>query len=89
MNEKRKETVTYLIKFKEEYLWVTNKPTRNVPTIKYSTYKGDARAFTGLEDLSIDLTNHSVIKRVHVDIDIEEEVEIDWRKKYTPTYKWS
>ena len=77
MNEKRKETITYLIKFKEEYLWVTNKPTNNVPTIKYSTYKGDARAFTGLEDLSIDLTNHSVIKRVHVDIDIEEEIEID------------
>ena len=77
MNEKRKETITYLIKFKEEYLWVTNKPTSNVPTIKYSTYKGDARAFTGLEDLSIDLTNHSVIKRVPVDIDIEEEIEID------------
>lgn len=75
MSEKRKETITYLIKFKEEYLWVTNKPTSNVPTIKYSTYKGDARAFTGLEDLSIDLTNHSVIKRVHVDIDIEEVIE--------------
>ena len=77
MSEKRKETVTYLIKFKEEYLWVTNKPTSNVPTIKYSTYKGDARAFTGLEDLSIDLTNHSVIKHTHVDIDIEEEIKID------------
>lgn len=77
MSEKRKETVTYLIKFKEEYLWVTNKPTSNVPTIKYSTYKGDARAFTGIEDLSIDLTNHSVIKHTHIDIDIEEEIEID------------
>ncbi|WP_239745238.1 DUF2483 family protein [Mammaliicoccus sp. F-M27] len=77
MSEKRKETITYLIKFKEEYLWVTNKPTSNVPTIKYSTYKGDARAFTGIEDLSIDLTNHSVIKHTHVDIDIEEEMEID------------
>ena len=77
MSEKRKETITYLIKFKEEYLWVTNKPTKNVPTIKYSTYKGDARAFTGIEDLSIDLTNHSVIKHTHVDIDIEEEIEID------------
>ena len=77
MNETRKETITYLIRDKDKYLWVTNKPTSNVPTIKYSTYKGDARAFTGLEDLSIDLTNHSVIKRVHVDIDIEEEIKIE------------
>ncbi|MCJ1774654.1 DUF2483 family protein [Mammaliicoccus sciuri] len=77
MNENRKETITYLIKDKDRNYWVMNKPTTNAPTIKYSTYKGDARAFTGLEDLSIDLTNHSVIKHTHVDIDIEEEIEIE------------
>ncbi|WP_204981685.1 DUF2483 family protein [Mammaliicoccus sciuri] len=77
MSETRKETITYLIKDKDKYLWVANKPTSKFSTIKYSTSKGDAREFTGLEDLSIDLTNHSVIKHTHVDIDIEEEIEIE------------
>ncbi|MCD8798654.1 DUF2483 domain-containing protein [Mammaliicoccus sciuri] len=77
MSETRKETITYLIKDKDKYLWVTNKPTSKFSTIKYSTSKGDAREFTGLEDLSIDLTNHSVIKRIHIEMNIEEEIEIE------------
>ncbi|WP_239734099.1 DUF2483 family protein [Mammaliicoccus sp. H-M33] len=81
MNEHRKETVTYLIRLYEEklgkYLWVTNKPSERFPKVNYSTHKGDVREFSGVEDLSIDLTNHNVIKRTHIEIDIEEEIKLE------------
>ncbi|WP_239706058.1 MULTISPECIES: DUF2483 family protein [unclassified Mammaliicoccus] len=70
-----KETITYIIS--KDNLWVTNRPSKSVPTIKYSTSKSDARKFDGLEDLSIDLTNHRIFKITHIEIDEEEEIKLE------------
>ena len=53
-----KETVTYLIKLKDAPfdLYITNKPSANFPTIKYSTSSGDAKDFDGLDKTVIDMT---------------------------------
>lgn len=67
----RKETITYIIS--KDNLWVTNKPSKQFSTIKYSTSKSDARQFDGLDDLSIDLTGHKIFKVTHIEIREEEE----------------
>ena len=46
-----KQTVTYLIKHKDENLFITNRPTEVNDTVKYSTDMRDAREFDGLTKL--------------------------------------
>ena len=44
-----KETVTYIIKRKDNDLYVTNTPSHNFPAIKYSTEFRDAKEFNGVD----------------------------------------
>ena len=71
-----KETVTYLIKLKDAPfdLYITNKPSANFPTIKYSTSSGDA---DGLDKTVIDMTKHIAIKKTVTETTKFEEVEYD------------
>lgn len=73
-----KQTITYLIKRKDDNLFVTNRPTEINDTIKYSTDRRDAREFAGLEDVSIDMTKHTAIKKTVTETTEYEEVEYDW-----------
>lgn len=72
-----KETITYLIKRKDTDLFVTNKPTDRNGDISYSTKFNRAREFNGIEDASIDMTNHVAIKHTHIEKDEYEEVAYD------------
>ncbi|MBF2236401.1 DUF2483 family protein [Staphylococcus epidermidis] len=74
-----KETVTYLIKLKDAPfdLYITNKPSTNFPTIKYSTNSGDAKDFDGLDKTVIDMTKHIAIKKTVTETTKFEEVEYD------------
>ena len=74
-----KETVTYLIKLKDAPfdLYITNKPSANFPTIKYSTSIGDAKGFDGLDKTVIDMTKHIAIKKTVTEKTKFEEVEYD------------
>ncbi|MCH8657712.1 DUF2483 domain-containing protein [Staphylococcus lugdunensis] len=72
-----KQTITYLIKRKDDNLFVTNRPTEINDTIKYSTDRRDAREFAGLEDVSIDMTKHTAIKKTVTETTEYEEVEYD------------
>lgn len=72
-----KETITYLIKRKDTDLFVTNKPTDRNGDISYSTNFSRAREFNGIEDASIDMTDHVAIKHTHIEKDEYEEVTYD------------
>lgn len=72
-----KEIVTYLIKRKDYDIYVTNKPTDKNADISYSTNFSRAREFNGIEDASIDMTNHTAIKHTHIEKDEYEEVTYD------------
>ena len=73
------ETVTYLIKLTDAPfdLYITNKPSTNFPTIKYSTNSGDAKDFDGLDKTVIDMTKHIAIKKTVTETTKFEEVEYD------------
>ncbi|PNZ85722.1 DUF2483 family protein [Staphylococcus devriesei] len=73
-----KQSVTYLIKLKDRNLWITNKPTDNFPAIKYSTERRDAKEFDGLDNATIDMTNHIAIKKTVTETTEYEEVENDY-----------
>ncbi|NMK72249.1 DUF2483 family protein [Staphylococcus capitis] len=73
-----KETVTYIIKRKNEYLFITNRPTETNDTVKYSTDRRDAREFNGMEDANIDMTNHVAIKKTVTETTKYEEVEYEF-----------
>ena len=72
-----KETVTYIIKRKDNDLYITNKPSENFPTIKYSTDMRDAKDFDGLEKSVIDMTEHIAIKKTVTETNKYEDVECD------------
>ena len=72
-----KETITYLIKRKDTDLFVTNKPTDRNGDISYSTNFSRAREFNGIDDASIDMTDHVAMKHTHIEKDEYEEVNID------------
>lgn len=71
------ETVTYLIKRNNSDLYITNKPTETIPTLKYSSDKRDAREFNAMEDLSIDMSIHTAIKKTVTETIEYEEVAYD------------
>ncbi|CQD26492.1 DUF2483 family protein [Staphylococcus capitis] len=70
-----KETVTYIIKRKDNDLYITNKPSENFPAIKYSTDMRDAKDFDGLDKTSIDMTQHKAIKKTVTETTKYEEVD--------------
>lgn len=60
-----KETVTYLIKLRNSPfdLYISNKPM--IPEdASYTRNRSRARDFNGLEDVSINMTEHIAIKKV-------------------------
>lgn len=76
-----KQTVTYLIKITDTNLYVTNRPTEQNTTIKYSTSLSDAREFNGMEDAAVDMTFHTAIKKTVTETTEYEEVEYDTRNE--------
>ncbi len=71
-----KETITYLIKVRNGPfdLYLTNKPL--IPEdASYSRNQSRAREFNGLEDASIDMTEHIAIKKVVTETTEYEEVD--------------
>lgn len=78
-----KQTVTYLIKHKNENLFITNRPTEVNDTVKYSTDMRDAREFDGLDKTVIDMSKHKAIKKTVTETIEYEEVEHDWGKTRT------
>ncbi|PTJ79280.1 DUF2483 family protein [Staphylococcus kloosii] len=72
-----KQTVTYLIKKKDDDLYITNKPSESNDTIKYSTDRRDAREFNGLDNSIIDMTKHIAIKKTVTETTEYEEVDYD------------
>ena len=71
-----KETVTYLIKLKNAPfdLYITNKPMVEEDT-SYTRNRNRARDFNGLDDVSIDMTEHIAIKKVVTEQTKYEEVD--------------
>lgn len=72
-----KQTVTYLIKITDTNLYVTNRPTKQNNTVKYSTSLSDAREFNGMEDAAVDMTYHTAIKKTVTETTEYEEVAYD------------
>ncbi|UUY68638.1 DUF2483 domain-containing protein [Staphylococcus warneri] len=74
-----KETVTYLIKLKymDDDLYITNRPSDNFPDIKYSTNRRDAKDFDGMDNAVIDMTKHTAIKKTVTETTEYEEVEYE------------
>ncbi|HDA7553623.1 TPA: DUF2483 family protein [Staphylococcus aureus] len=72
-----KQIVTYLIKHKDENLFITNRPTEVNDTVKYSTDMRDAREFDGLDKTVIDMSKHIAIKKTVTETIEYEEVEHD------------
>lgn len=70
-----KETVTYLIKLKNVPfdLYISNKPMTPEDT-SYTRNRSRARDFNGLDDVSIDMTEHTAIKKVVTEQTKYEEV---------------
>ena len=70
-----KETVTYLIKLKNAPfdLYIMNKPMTADDT-SYTRNRSRARDFNGLDDVSIDMTEHTAIKKVVTEQTKYEEV---------------
>lgn len=73
-----KETVTYLIKVKGGPfdLYLTNKPMAPEDAI-YTRNRSRARDFNGLEDASINMTEHTAIKKVVTEQTKYKEIEYD------------
>lgn len=73
-----KETVTYLIKLKNAPfdLYITNKPMTADDT-SYTRNRSRARDFNGLDDVSIDMTEHTAIKKVVTEQTKYKEIEYD------------
>ena len=73
-----KETVTYLIKLKNApyNLYIRNRPDTPEDT-DYTRNTRRAREFDGLEKASIDMTQHTAIKKVVTETTKYEEVEYD------------
>lgn len=69
--------MTYIIKRKDNDLYIINIPSHNFPAIKYSTEFRDAKEFNGIDRSSIDMTEHKAIKHMHIEQDIYEEVKYD------------
>lgn len=59
-----KQTTTYIIKHKLLDIYVTNKPSVNTPEINYSTEFKRARPFDGLDNASIDMSDHIAIMKI-------------------------
>lgn len=59
-----KQTTTYIIKHKLIDIYVTNKPSENAPHISYSTDFSRARPFDGLDNASIDMSDHIAIMKI-------------------------
>lgn len=74
-----KETVTYLIKLKDAPydLYIRNRPNTPEDT-DYTRDKRRAREFDGLDKTSIDMTQHSAIKKVVTETTKYEEVEYEF-----------
>jgi 6-phosphogluconolactonase (cycloisomerase 2 family) len=72
-----KKTITYLIKKKDDALYITNKPSEANDAIKYSTDKRDAREFNGLDNSIIDMTKHIAIKKTVTETIEYEEVDYE------------
>ncbi|MDW4420946.1 DUF2483 family protein [Staphylococcus saprophyticus] len=70
-----KETVTYLIKLKNAPfdLYITNKPMTADDT-SYTRNRSRARDFSGLDNVSIDMTEHTAIKKIVTEQTKYEEV---------------
>ena len=81
-----KQTVTYLIKLKyaPNDVYVMNRPTKQIPTIKYSTDRRDAKDFNGMEDAVVDMTYHTAIKKTVTETTEYEEVAYDARNEPVP-----
>lgn len=58
-----KQTTTYIIKHKMIDIYVTNKPSEQSPHISYSTDFSRARPFDGLDNASIDMSDHIAIMK--------------------------
>lgn len=71
-----KETVTYLIKLKNTPfdLYIMNKTVTPEDTT-YTRNRSRARDFNGLDDVSIDMTEHKAIKKVVTETTEYEEVD--------------
>lgn len=79
-----KVTVTYLIKITDTNLYVTNRPTEQNTTTKYSTSLSDAREFNGMEEAAVDMTFHTAIKKTVTETTEYEEVAYDTRNEPIP-----
>ena len=73
-----KETVTYLIKVKGGPfdLYLSNKPM-TPEDASYTRNRSRARDFNGLEDASINMTEHTAIKKVVTEQTKYKEIEYD------------
>lgn len=71
-----KETVTYLIKLKNAPfdLYIANKPITPEDT-SYTRNRSRARDFNGLDDVSIDMTEHIAIKKIVTEQTKYQEVD--------------
>ena len=71
-----KETVTYLIKLKNAPfdLYIMNKTVTPEDTT-YTRNRSRARDFNGLDDVSIDMTEHKAIKKIVTEQTKYEEVD--------------
>lgn len=59
-----KQTTAYIVKHKLIDIYVTNKPTHNAPHISYTTDISRARPFDGLDNASIDMSDHIAIMKI-------------------------
>lgn len=71
-----KQTTTYIIKHKMIDIYVTNKPSEQSPHISYSTDFGRAREFDGMENASIDMSDHIAIMKTVTETTEYEEVSL-------------
>ncbi|WP_336878126.1 DUF2483 family protein [Staphylococcus nepalensis] len=73
-----KETITYLIKLKNTPfdLYISNRPAYPEDT-GYTRNKNKARDFNGLDDVSIDMTEHIAVKKTVKETTEYEEVQDD------------
>lgn len=72
-----KQTTTYIIKHKMIDIYVTNKPSDNTSEINYSTNFSRAREFNGLDNASIDMSDHIAIMKTVTETTEYKEVHID------------
>ena len=72
-----KQTTTYIIKHKLLDAYITNKPSDNTSEINYSTNFSRAREFNGLDNASIDMSDHIAIMKIVTETTEYKEVHID------------